>query len=161
VLLQRLAQIDRLHAVPLTLKPAWDEKFLDVLYAVITTKKVRPPLLACCSFCGLCSNKILSSVFRLQEENFGEEVFVRVERTFCSGLQSSDPDTRQKFFKLYSDRIPRDLFERLRFIIQVQDWDFLSHTFWLKHAVVSSSSFLTVLALTYQPCFIVLAHASV
>jgi hypothetical protein len=108
VLLQRLAQVDRLHAVPLPLKASWDSQFLDLLYTVITTKK---------------------------EENFGEDVFLRVERTFCCGLHSSDPTIRQKFFRLYSDRIQRDLHDRLRYIIQYQEWDFLSHTFWLKHAV--------------------------
>ena len=42
---------------------------------------------------------------------------------------------RAKFFRLYSERIPRDLFARLRYIIQTQEWEFLSNTFWLKHAV--------------------------
>jgi hypothetical protein len=40
VLLQRLAQVDRLHAVPVPLKVSWDTQFLDLLYTVITTKKV-------------------------------------------------------------------------------------------------------------------------
>ena len=40
VLLQRLAQVDRLHAVPPALKASWDSQFLDLLYTVITTKKV-------------------------------------------------------------------------------------------------------------------------
>jgi hypothetical protein len=80
---------------------------------------------------------------RAQEDKFGDEVFLRVERTFCCGLQSNDPATRQKFFRLYSDRIHRELFDRLRYIIQYQDWDFLAHTFWLKHAVVSPQSYLT------------------
>lgn len=137
VLVQRLAQVERMHAIPPSLKPSWDRKFLDLLYRVIVTKK---------------------------EDDFGNEVFNRVERTFCCGLQSSDPEVRHKvgfhitaayiaivlpnltycstiylqFFRLYAERIPRDLFDRLRYIIQIQDWDFLAHTFWLKHAVVSS-----------------------
>ena len=65
-----------------------------------------------------------------------------------------------QFFRLYSKRLPADLFDRLRFIIQVegfkhaiilnfmvsvvsgqlttfqvQDWDFVSHTCWLKHGI--------------------------
>jgi transformation/transcription domain-associated protein len=108
VLLQRVAQVDRLQAIPAALKPAWDAQFLDLLYTVITTKK---------------------------EDDFGKEVFLRVERTFCCGLQSSDPAVRQKFFRLYSENVQRDLHERLRYIVQYQDWDFLAHTFWLKHAV--------------------------
>lgn len=121
VLLQRLAQVERLHAIPVPLKQSWDSQFLDLLYTVITTKK---------------------------EEGFGDDVFLRVERTFCCGLQSNDPDTRKKFFRLYSDRIQRDLFDRLRYIIQYQDWDFVSHTFWLKHAVVRV--FLLMIALKPQ-----------
>jgi hypothetical protein len=34
-------QVDRLHAIPTPLKPSWDRRFLDLLYTVITTKKVR------------------------------------------------------------------------------------------------------------------------
>lgn len=40
VLLQRLAQVERLHAIPPGLKASWDTKFLDLLYTVITTKVV-------------------------------------------------------------------------------------------------------------------------
>lgn len=73
-----------------------------------------------------------------------------------------------QFFRLYADRVPPNLFDRLRYIIQVgcrhcanwpgckahlllfnahaclpiprsclqgQDWDFIAHTFWLKHGV--------------------------
>lgn len=32
----------------------------------------------------------------LQDTSFGLELFVRVERTFCCGLQASDPETREK-----------------------------------------------------------------
>lgn len=75
-----------------------------------------------------------------------------------------------QFFRLYANRVPPNLFDRLRYIIQVggrhaccansklhaaavwltpaqpfvlvmlfapqgQDWDFIAHTFWLKHGV--------------------------
>lgn len=33
-------QMDRLHAIPASLKSKWDKKFLDLLYTVITDKKV-------------------------------------------------------------------------------------------------------------------------
>ena len=76
------------------------------------------------------------SAATLQENNFGDEVFLKVERPFCCGLQNANPDVRNRFFKLYSERVPRDLYERLKYIISVQEWEFLSNTFWLKHAVV-------------------------
>jgi transformation/transcription domain-associated protein len=108
VLLQRLAQVDRLHAIPTVLRKVWDKDFLDFLYTLITTDPGG---------------------------EFANDVFTKVERPFCCGLQNPDPAVRAKFFKLYSERIPRDLFARLRYIIQTQEWEFLSNTFWLKHAV--------------------------
>lgn len=75
---------------------------------------------------------------------------MRVERTVCCGLCSTDPATRQKFFRLHTDRIPRELFDRLRFIIQYQDWEFLAHTFWLKHAVVSCTESPPTVAITEE-----------
>ncbi|PRW20618.1 transformation transcription domain-associated [Chlorella sorokiniana] len=86
VIIQRIAQLDRMHAIPLGLKPVWDKDFLELLYDTITQQAA---------------------------EQFGNEVFNRVERTFCCGLQSSDPAVRNKG----------------------QDWDFVAHTFWLKHGV--------------------------
>ncbi|KAL4439666.1 hypothetical protein ABPG75_002667 [Micractinium tetrahymenae] len=108
VIIQRIAQLDRMHAIPVGLKPVWDKDFLALLYDTITQKP---------------------------EDEFGNEVFNRVERTFCCGLQSGDPAVRKKFFRLYADRVPANLFDRLRYIIQGQDWDFIAHTFWLKHGV--------------------------
>ena len=40
VLLQRLAQVDRLHAIPSSLRQVWDKDFLDFLYTLITKRKV-------------------------------------------------------------------------------------------------------------------------
>lgn len=62
-------QLDRMHAIPVGLKPVWDKDFLELLYDTITQKTA---------------------------EQFGNEVFNRVERTFCCGLQSSDPAVRKK-----------------------------------------------------------------
>jgi hypothetical protein len=62
-------QLDRMHAIPPGLKPLWDKEFLALLYDTITLKT---------------------------EDEFGSEVFNRVERTFCCGLQSADPEVRQK-----------------------------------------------------------------
>lgn len=65
----RLLQLDRMHAIPAGLKPVWDRDFLALLYDTITQKT---------------------------DGDFGNEVFNRVERTFCCGLQSSDPAIRKK-----------------------------------------------------------------
>lgn len=67
-----LLQLDRMHAIPLGLKPVWDKDFLALLYDTITRKA---------------------------EDDFGNEVFNRVERTFCCGLQSGDADIRRKVWQ--------------------------------------------------------------
>jgi hypothetical protein len=60
----------------------------------------------------------------------------RVERTFLIGLRAQKPDTRQKFFALYNELVPKTIFDRLKYIFMDQDWERLSHTFWLKQAQV-------------------------
>lgn len=52
------------------------------------------------------------------------------------GLRASRPETRAKFFQLYHEALPRVLYDRLRFILEEQDWTHLSHTFWIKHGLV-------------------------
>ena len=164
-------QLDRMHAIPLGLKPVWDKDFLALLYDTITRKT---------------------------DDDFGSEVFNRVERTFCCGLQSEDPAVRQKvgsrgrYGRLSMQaamvwagsetcgssvapfatrgavlspvcRPGAPKFVRqakiyhpgaLSFVVNVvftvttqpricrlcawlqgQDWDFIAHTFWLKHGV--------------------------
>lgn len=62
--------------------------------------------------------------------------FQRVERSYLIGLRAQRPETRAKFFALYDGSVPRRLFDRLKYIILEQDWERLSHTFWLKQAMV-------------------------
>ena len=175
VLLQRIAQLERLHAIPPALKPAWDKIFLEVLYMVITKPSEKmttpahvlvPPAEQTAPGGPAAEERPVAAQpagenqgaapmpaeaaqqqqqqlpaveqppqAQLETPDFQTDVFLRVERTFCCGLQSSDPVTRQKFFRLYADRIPADLHDRLRYVIAIQDWDFLAHTYWLKHGV--------------------------
>lgn len=53
------------------------------------------------------------------------------------GLQAASRENRQRFFRIYHKAIPNDLFERLKFILCVQDWEKLAGKFWLKQALVS------------------------
>lgn len=64
-----------------------------------------------------------------------QEVFQKVERQYMLGLQSRDPEMRQKFFALYHDNISKTLFNRLQYIIQTQEWEALSDVFWLKQSL--------------------------
>jgi len=47
------------------------------------------------------------------------------------GLRAKDPETRRRFFSLYHDSLGRTLFMRLQYIIQIQDWEYVSDVFWL------------------------------
>ena len=72
----------------------------------------------------------------LQGKGLRRAAFVQIERTYMIGLRASRPETRAKFFQLYHDALPRALYDRLRFILEEQDWTHLSHTFWIKHGLV-------------------------
>lgn len=73
---------------------------------------------------------------RVQGKGLRQAAFVQIERTYMIGLRASRPETRAKFFQLYHEALPRVLYDRLRFILEEQDWTHLSHTFWIKHGLV-------------------------
>lgn len=64
------------------------------------------------------------------------EWFQKVERMFMMGMRSSTPAVRQEFFKMYDERIPITLYDRLQFIIVGHDWEACATQFWLDHALV-------------------------
>lgn len=84
--------------------------------------------------CGVYGNHFLSLVNRYSLA-VRQEVFQKVERQYMLGLQSRDPEMRQKFFALYHDSISKTLFNRLQYIIQTQEWEALSDVFWLKQSL--------------------------
>jgi len=51
------------------------------------------------------------------------------------GLRARDPDMRRKFFLLYHESLGNNLFARLQYIIQNQDWEAMSDVFWLKQGL--------------------------
>lgn len=76
----------------------------------------------------------------LQSEGLREETFTTIERQYMVGLRASDPVVRAKFFSLYNAAVPHSLYDRLKFILEEQDWTRVSHTFWIKHGLVRPSS---------------------
>ncbi|WIA37453.1 hypothetical protein OEZ86_014371 [Tetradesmus obliquus] len=106
LLLQRLAYVqDRFDADPATCAK-WHCLFLDIVYNICTSSTLPPEL--------------------------SDEVFSKVERLFLLGLRAADPVRRARFFSLYHKHIAAGLFERLQFIICVQEWQSMSGSFWLK-----------------------------
>ncbi len=83
----------------------------------------------------------------VQGEQLQTDAFDKVELTYGLGLRASDPVTRDKFYKLWNNAIPPSLFERLKHVILVQNWEEMGNNFWLKQAVVSFDLALMRLAL--------------
>ncbi len=44
----------------------------------------------------------------------------------------------RRFFELYNNHVAPNLYDRLQFVIVVQDWEAMSNTFWLKTALVGA-----------------------
>ena len=74
----------------------------------------------------------------MQGQQLQTDAFDKVEMTYGLGLRASDPTTRDKFYKLWNKAIPPSLFERLKHVILVQNWEEMGNNFWLKQAVVSA-----------------------
>ena len=84
-------------------------------------------------------NAFLDIVHRLYNETPGgtsrSELLPKLERAFMIGLRSSEPPVRAKFFDLFNRSIVKNLYKRLLYIVQGQDWESLSDSFWLKQAL--------------------------
>lgn len=64
-----------------------------------------------------------------------QEISLKVERHSMPGLRARDPDMRRKFFLLYHEFLGKNLFARLQYILQNQDWEAMSDVFWLKQGL--------------------------
>ena len=59
-----------------------------------------------------------------------------------SGIRTTTPELRKKFFQLYQNCLGVSLFERLKFILQTQEWEHVASRFWLKQALDYLLAFL-------------------
>ncbi|XP_010436242.1 PREDICTED: probable transcription-associated protein 1, partial [Camelina sativa] len=107
--LQKLAQVDKQHFSSVALDE-WDKAYLQLLY-------------------GLCAD---STKYPLA---LRQEISLKVERHSMLGLRARDPDMRRKFFLLYHESLGKNLFARLQYIIQNQDWEAMGDVFWLKQGL--------------------------
>jgi len=103
--LSKLAQLTRM-GLKITQTEAWEEKLLGAIYKLCATDGKQDPALR-------------------------SEVFLKVERTHLLGLRTRRPELRKKFFALYHDAVGKTLFQRLQYILTIQDWDAMADTFWL------------------------------
>ncbi|BDA47386.1 probable transcription-associated protein 1 [Coccomyxa sp. Obi] len=109
--LQRLASLARNGWMRGPLQQRWETTFLEMIHSLCTATNLP------------------------QGDGLRVDVFDKVERVFLLGLRASDPAMRRKFFDLYNSAIPVTLYDRLRFIVCIQDWEHLADTFWLKQGL--------------------------
>ncbi|XP_010526797.1 PREDICTED: transformation/transcription domain-associated protein-like [Tarenaya hassleriana] len=107
--LQKLSLVDKQHFSTEALEE-WDKKYLQLLYGLCADLTKYPPTIR-------------------------QEIYQKVERHFMLGLRARDPEMRRKFFLLYHESLGKNLFARLQYIIQLQDWEALSDVFWLKQGL--------------------------
>ncbi|CAL9045632.1 unnamed protein product [Musa banksii] len=107
--LQKLSLVDRKNFPP-AVQEEWDGKYLQLLYELCADSSKYPVPLR-------------------------QELFQKVERQYMLGLRAKDPEVRQRFFMLYHESLGKTLFNRLHFIIQIQDWEAVSDAFWLKQGL--------------------------
>ncbi|KAG0164843.1 hypothetical protein DFQ30_009322 [Apophysomyces sp. BC1015] len=63
------------------------------------------------------------------------ELTVRLEQAFLLGTRSENPQIRTQFMRVFDRSINRTLYSRLNYILGVQNWEFLSNTFWIPQAL--------------------------
>ncbi|KAF7725495.1 hypothetical protein EC973_009595 [Apophysomyces ossiformis] len=63
------------------------------------------------------------------------ELTVRLEQAFLLGTRSENPHIRTQFMRIFDRSISRSLYSRLNYILGVQNWEFLSNTFWMPQAL--------------------------
>jgi phosphatidylinositol kinase/protein kinase (PI-3 family) len=71
-----------------------------------------------------------------QQQQFASDLLLRVQRAFMLGLRyEEDPGVREKFVNIFHSFISRSVFDRLNYIFAIQDWEYLSDSFWIIQAL--------------------------
>ncbi|KAL6601053.1 hypothetical protein U3516DRAFT_602921 [Neocallimastix sp. 'constans'] len=63
------------------------------------------------------------------------ELTIRLEQAFLLGTRNENPEIRKQFSQIFDKSIGRSLFTRLNYVIGVQNWEYLSTSFWLHQAL--------------------------
>ncbi|KAI7825787.1 hypothetical protein BX661DRAFT_199084 [Kickxella alabastrina] len=61
------------------------------------------------------------------------EMTMRLEQAFLSGMQSEDSEMRGRFLATFDANMPGALSVRLNYLLETQNWESVSSTFWLQH----------------------------
>ncbi|KAG1145231.1 hypothetical protein G6F37_006937 [Rhizopus arrhizus] len=63
------------------------------------------------------------------------ELTLRLEQAFLFGTSHKNAEIRSQLMDIFNNNIDRSLFGRLNYILGIQSWESLGHTFWLHQAV--------------------------
>ncbi|KAJ3117897.1 hypothetical protein HK100_000723, partial [Physocladia obscura] len=78
--------------------------------------------------------QLVSSIYN--ERQFSRtELTVRLENAFLMGTKSENPAIRQQFSNTLNSSLDHTLFARLNYIIGIQNWEYLSDTFWIRQSL--------------------------
>ncbi|KAJ2318100.1 transcription-associated protein 1, partial [Coemansia sp. RSA 2681] len=63
------------------------------------------------------------------------EMTMRLEQAFLSGMQSEDSEMRGRFLETFDANMPPSLPVRLNYLLETQNWESVSSTFWLQQCL--------------------------
>ncbi|KAJ2262807.1 transcription-associated protein 1 [Coemansia sp. RSA 376] len=63
------------------------------------------------------------------------EMTMRLEQAFLSGMQSEDSEMRGRFLETFDANMPLSLPVRLNYLLETQNWESVSSTFWLQQCL--------------------------
>ncbi|KAI8320067.1 hypothetical protein GQ54DRAFT_9695 [Martensiomyces pterosporus] len=63
------------------------------------------------------------------------EMTMRLEQAFLSGMQSEDSEMRNRFLDTFDANMPPSLPVRLNYLLETQNWESVSSTFWLQQCI--------------------------
>ncbi|KAJ2731298.1 transcription-associated protein 1 [Coemansia sp. BCRC 34962] len=63
------------------------------------------------------------------------EMTMRLEQAFLSGMQSEDSEMRSLFLETFDANMPPSLPVRLNYLLETQNWESVSSTFWLQQCL--------------------------
>ncbi|KAJ1883945.1 transcription-associated protein 1, partial [Kickxella alabastrina] len=63
------------------------------------------------------------------------EMTMRLEQAFLSGMQSEDSEMRGRFLATFDANMPGALSVRLNYLLETQNWESVSSTFWLQQCL--------------------------
>jgi len=63
------------------------------------------------------------------------ELTIKLEQAFLLGTRNDNPEIRKLFTQIFDKSIGKGLFTRLNYVVGVQNWEYLSTSFWLHQAL--------------------------